>query len=106
MNAMKDVYRMAKGEACRMFESAQGTEAEGFWAKRIAWLDKKLKAQPSNQPSKIRRFRRFKRFKLMIWIINIAVILSIITGCETVKGTGRDVEWLGGAGQKFLEYRK
>lgn len=38
----------------------------------------------------------------------IALILAaiLLTGCETVKGTGRDVEWLGGAGQKFLEYRQ
>lgn len=39
-------------------------------------------------------------------LLLILFSLVFITGCETVKGGGRDIEWLGGAGQKFLEYKQ
>lgn len=90
---MKDAYRRAKGECCRMFDAAASQESKDWWAERIAWLDKKLSAQPSNQPSKI---KRMNRFRMMIWIINIAVILQIVccTGCQTVKGITGDAGWI------------
>lgn len=100
---MKEAYRVAKGEACRMYDHAITQEAKDWWAKRIAWLDKKLKAQPSNQPSKI---KRLKRFRMMIWIINIAVILQIVccTSCKATAGLGQDITWFGQAGEKMLKY--
>ena len=100
---MKDAYRIAKGDACRMFEAAETPKAKAFWAARVAWLDKKLSAQPSNQPSKI---KRMNRFRMMIWIINIAVILQIVfcTGCQALQGVGGDITWAGKAGQQALEH--
>ena len=100
---MKEAYMRAKGECVRMFDHAQGPEAKAWWAKRIEWLDKKLSAQQSNQPSKI---KRMNRLKMLIWIINITVILQIVccTGCTTVQGIGTDITWMGRAGQQALEH--
>lgn len=50
--------------------------------------------------------RIIKKAKRRLGLLLILLSLVFITGCETVKGGGRDIEWLGGAGQKFLEYRQ
>jgi len=94
---MKDVYRMTKGEACRMFEAAEGEEAKSFWAKRIAWLDKKLSVLPKPTES------RFKQIRRWVFIVNVLAILSIfLTSCTTVQGIGSDITWMGKAGSEML----
>jgi len=38
-------------------------------------------------------------------IVNVAVILSIFaSGCNGLAGVGRDITWMGEAGQEMLEH--
>ena len=92
-------YLTAKNYFVAMYHAARTVKATLWWEKRIAWCDKKLKQRRS------REIEFAKRLKLLVWIVNVAVILSIIcTGCNTVQGIGHDTVWIGKAGQQMLEH--
>jgi len=88
---MRDTYRIAKGQLCGLFEAAHSPAAKSFWAKRIAWCDKKLKQRRS------REIELARRLKFLVIIVNVLVLFSIImttTGCGTVKGMAGDAGWI------------
>ena len=41
---------------------------------------------------------------IMVILINIIVIINLIVGCQTAQGVGRDITWMGAAGQEMLEH--
>jgi len=51
-----------------------------------------------------RLVRYYRSIKVWVIAINIAVLLTILTGCNAVGGLGRDITWMGEAGQEMLEH--
>jgi len=47
----------------------------------------------------------YRQLKTLVIIVNVAVILSIFaSGCNGLAGVGRDITWMGEAGQEMLEH--
>jgi predicted small secreted protein len=105
---MKDIYRNAKATYCLLYESCRKESGKRYWAKRVAFCDNKLKQCKGSGILEL--MRRVKilviAVKILVIAVNVAVLLTIVltTSCNAVGGLGRDITWMGEAGQEMLEH--
>jgi predicted small secreted protein len=83
---MLERYKKAKVECMRYYAACWSTKAKEFWAKRVAWCDKKIAQNQTRQRELKRRIRN------MVITVNLLAIISILVfGCGTVDGMRKDI---------------
>ena len=88
----------AKGNAVAFYNACEEPEDREFWTQVIEDCDEEIKAI-SKEP-----LRQIDRVKVAMLIIILALIAFLVFGCNAVQGVGKDITWMGAAGQEMLEH--
>jgi len=99
-NTKKTIEYVNKTKQDAMRYLAEAQEDVAIWTMVVNECDSDLKAISQKKPPMYGK----ARIAVMLAIVLVLVVVAL-SSCKAVQGAGQDITWMGGAGEKFLEYR-